>query len=58
MAEIPPYGVAIRSAAATGDLEAMKKAVAAAERHVAEHGDISAALELLKIEIAKREKHG
>jgi hypothetical protein len=49
------YGVGIHHAAASGDLAAMKKIAAEAEAWLAAHGNISAALEALKIEIAKLE---
>ena len=52
---IPPYGVAIQQAVAGGDLAQMKKTAAEAEKHLHDHGDVRAALEVLKIEIAKRE---
>jgi hypothetical protein len=55
MSQIPPYGVAIRTAIASADIEHMKRAAAEAERYLAEHGDVASALETLKIEIAKRE---
>jgi hypothetical protein len=42
-------------AAASGDLQKMKEAAAEAEKHLAEHGNVAAALELLKLEIAKLE---
>jgi hypothetical protein len=49
------YGPAIHNAAASGDLAEMKKVAAEAETFVREHGDIGAALESLRIEIAKLE---
>ncbi|HMC36957.1 MAG TPA: DUF1843 domain-containing protein, partial [Actinomycetota bacterium] len=52
---IPPYGVAIREAVTKGDLEEMRRVADAAEEHLKETGDIAAALELLKTEIAKAE---
>ena len=52
---LPPYGVAIQRAIASGDLAQMKALAVEAERHLAEHGDVRAALEALKIEIAKLE---
>lgn len=52
------YGVAIHKSAATGDLAAMKKIAAEAEAYLRSHGDVSSALEVLKVEIAKLEvKH-
>lgn len=53
---VPPYGVAIQTAVASGDLEKMKQAAAEADHYLREHGDVSAALEALKIEIAKLER--
>lgn len=50
------YGVAIREAAVSGDLEQMKSLEKRAEQQLAEQGDLRAALELLKLEIAKLEK--
>ena len=50
---VPPYGVAIQNAVASGDLAKMKQAAAEAEAYLHQHGDVSAALEALKIEIAK-----
>ncbi len=52
---VPPYGPPIRAAIATGDLAKMKALARQAEQFLAEHGDVAAALELLKIEIAKIE---
>lgn len=54
-AVIPLYGVTIYKAAASGDLEQMKKVASQAEAHLQEHGNVPAALEALKIEIAKLE---
>lgn len=56
MHDAKPYGVAIQQAVASGDLAKMKAAAAAAEHHLAQYGNVSAALEALKIEIAKLEK--
>ncbi len=52
---VEPYGTAIHQAIASGSLEQMKKVAKAAETYLAEHGDIHAALEALKIEITKHE---
>lgn len=52
------YGVAMQQAAAKGDLAKMKEIAAQAQRFVTEYGDVSAALEALKIEIAKLEARG
>jgi hypothetical protein len=52
------YAVPIHECAASGDLAAMKKMAAEAEQYVSQHGNVSAALEVLKMEIAKLEaKH-
>lgn len=51
----PLYGVCIQEAIASGDLSKMKSVAAEAEQYLAEHGNISAALEALKVEIAKSE---
>lgn len=55
MSDVRPYGVAIHQAIASGDLAQMKTVAAAAENHLKEYGNISAALEGLKAEIAKLE---
>ena len=52
---VPPYGVAIQQAIASGDLNQMKQVVKQAEAYLQEHGDIRSALEVLKVEIAKHE---
>ncbi len=49
------YGVTIHKCIASGNLAEMKKLAAQAEQHLAEHGDVRAALEALKVEIAKLE---
>lgn len=49
------YGSAIQEAIASGDLAKMKAVAKAAEEKVKEEGDVAAALEALKIEIAKAE---
>ena len=52
------YAVVIHGCAAGGNLAEMKKVAAEAEEHLHSHGNISAALEALKVEIAKLEaKH-
>jgi hypothetical protein len=48
-----PYGPPIQEAIAKGDLAHMKQVAAAAEQHLQQVGDVRAALEYLKIEIAK-----
>ncbi len=53
---VPPYGVAIQQALASGDLQRMKQAVQQAETYLREHGDMRVALEALKLEIAKLER--
>jgi Domain of unknown function (DUF1843) len=55
MTDVKPYGVAIQQAVATGDLARMKTAAAAADAYLQECGNVSAALEILKTEIAKLE---
>jgi Domain of unknown function (DUF1843) len=52
---VPPYGPPIQQAIAKGDLAAMKQLAAETEKHLQETGDVRAALEHLKIEIAKYE---
>jgi hypothetical protein len=49
------YGATIHNAVASGDLDQMKKIAAEAEAHLQAHGNVSAALETLKAEIAKLE---
>ena len=49
------YGVTIHQAAASGDLERMKATAQQAEEWLKETGNVSAALEALKLEIAKLE---
>lgn len=49
------YGVTIHKCIARGQLQEMKKLCAEAEKQLAEHGDVRAALEVLKAEIAKAE---
>ena len=50
------YAVAIHNAAASGQLNQMKKVAAEADQHLKDHGNVSAALEALKVEIAKLER--
>jgi hypothetical protein len=57
-AAVPPYGVAIDRTIATGDLAQMREMARQAQNWLAEHGDVSAALETLKAEIARREAAG
>jgi hypothetical protein len=51
----PLYGVGIHRCIAKGDLGEMRALVKEAEEFLREAGDVSSALEALKIEIAKRE---
>ena len=51
----PLYGGAIHQASASGDLEQMRRVASDAEAFLKEHGDVSAALEVLRIEIARLE---
>jgi len=53
---LPPYGTAIHQAIATGELSKMKQAAKEAEKYLSETGNLSAALAILKAEIAKAEK--
>jgi hypothetical protein len=55
---VPPYGPPIQEAIAKGDLAKMKQLATEAEQHLEKAGDVSAALEYLKIEIAKHEHRG
>lgn len=56
-ADVRPYGPAIHQAIATGDLAKMKAMAVAAEHHLSTHGNVGAALEALRAEIAKMEGH-
>ncbi len=53
---VPPYGDAIHEAIASGDLRKMKAVAKAAKEYLDEVGDLPAALQALKIEIAKAER--
>lgn len=57
---IPLYGVAIHEAVCSGDLAKMRAVARQAEEHLKQAGNVSAALEALKLEIAKMERktHG
>jgi hypothetical protein len=55
---VTPYGTAIHQAVASGDLAQMKAVEKQAEEYLKEWGDLRTALELLKVEIAKRERKG
>lgn len=50
---VPPYGVAIQQAVATGDLRKMKAAASQAEKYLAAHGNVAESLAVLQLEIAK-----
>jgi hypothetical protein len=52
---VPLYGVTIHHCIAGGDLQKMKDLCVEGEKYLAEHGDVRAALEVLKAEIAKAE---
>jgi hypothetical protein len=52
---VPLYGVTIHHCIAGGDLPKMKQLCAEAEQQLSEYGDLRAALEVLKAEIAKAE---
>ena len=52
------YGVVIQDAIASGQLTKMRAAARAAEKQLAKEGNVAAALEALKIEIAKLEAGG
>jgi hypothetical protein len=53
---VPPYGPAIHQAIATGDLTHMKQVAKQAEDYLHQAGDLPAAVEILKTEIAKLER--
>jgi hypothetical protein len=55
MHNMPPYGVAVTQAIASGDLDTMRQVAEQAEAHLNQHGDIAQLLNLLKVEIAKAE---
>jgi len=55
---VPPYGTAIQEAIAKGDLARMKQVAADAEHHLEQTGHVRAALEYLRVEIAKHEHKG
>ena len=55
---VPPYGPPIQEAIAKGDLAKMKQLATETEQHLQQAGDVAAALEYLKIEIAKHEHKG
>ena len=56
--KIPMYATSIHNTIAGGDLQTMKSLLSQAEAWLKEHGDVSAAAEVLRNEIAKLEgKH-
>jgi Domain of unknown function (DUF1843) len=52
---VPPYGEAIQQAVVSGDLARMKETARVAEEHIRVYGNVAAALEVLRLEIAKLE---
>jgi hypothetical protein len=52
---LPPYGEAIQQAVASGDVAKMKAVAKDAEAYIAKWGNVPAALEALRLEIAKAE---
>jgi hypothetical protein len=56
MLDVRPYAQAVQQAVVSGDLQHMKSTLAAAEKYLSEHGNVSAALEALKLEIRKLER--
>ena len=52
----PLYGVIIHETICSGDINRMKQVAQEAEAYLAKAGDVPAALEALKIEIAKAER--
>ena len=50
---VPPYGVAIHQAIASGDLGRMKALVAETEDYLRQTGDVRVALDQLRLEIEK-----
>lgn len=51
---IPLYAVGMQQAIAGGDLAKMRQLAAEAEAHLSQYGNVATALEILKIEIAKK----
>ena len=49
----PLYAVAIQEAAKSGDIDAMKTIQSEANAYLKDHGDVGAALELLKAEMER-----
>jgi hypothetical protein len=58
ISENAPCGATIRNAIVSGDLAAMKSLVPEVEKFQSDHGNVSASLEFLKIEIARFEAEG
>jgi len=56
-APIPLYGVVIHDAICSGDVNRMKEVAQQAETYLQQAGDVPAALQHLKIEIATAEHH-
>lgn len=52
------YAATVGEACAKGDLEELRSLERQAEEYLAEHGNVPAALEVLKAEIAKLEQGG
>jgi hypothetical protein len=52
------YSQAMHEAVARGDLDEMKKLEAQAQEHLSEWGNVPAALEVLRAEIAKASAQG
>lgn len=50
---LPPYGVAIHNAIASGDLAKMRAVAAEAQQHLSAYGNVGAAVEVLNAAIAK-----
>lgn len=55
MGEVRPYGPAIQEAIASGEVDRMREVLRQAEEHLAEYGNVPAAVEELKAEISKAE---
>lgn len=53
---ITPYGVAIHQAMSEGDLAKMKALLTQAEAILQQQGDLAAAVDVLKLEIAKLDR--
>lgn len=53
---ITPYGVAIHQAVSEGDLAKMKALLTQAETILQQQGNLAAAVDVLKLEIAKLER--